>query len=264
MKELWGNIVYYFAKFLEAFYNIIYKVAEFIVDAADSIKAFFIPVLLLIGFSFFAFPLMLIFVFSGPGLGLVTIFLIVIAISIIGRAGLNAFRKIKYAQIKFLYDYARFYKEGGPKYKSYDFYKKDYDRIQREKIEEELRREEERRRQRQKAQEEQWKAFFEQNFGGYAGGGYSGQQRGYNQGGYRPGGSGQFSSFKKQYEEACDVLGVPYKSDFDTIKAAYRKLAKKYHPDISNERNAEEMFKKVNNAYDFLSEENVKRYNSMY
>ena len=56
---------------------------------------------------------------------------------------------------------------------------------------------------------------------------------------------------KRDYYE---VLGVNKNADAATIKKAYRKLAKKYHPD-SNEGNASaaEHFKEVNEAYDVLT-----------
>lgn len=51
-----------------------------------------------------------------------------------------------------------------------------------------------------------------------------------------------------------DVLGIPKTASDDEIKKAYRVLAKKYHPDISKEPNAEAKFKEVQEAYDHLSE----------
>lgn len=51
-----------------------------------------------------------------------------------------------------------------------------------------------------------------------------------------------------------DVLGVSKSASEDEIKKAYRQLAKKYHPDISTEANAEEKFKEVQEAYDVLSD----------
>ena len=47
-----------------------------------------------------------------------------------------------------------------------------------------------------------------------------------------------------------DVLGVSKQASLDEIKKAYRQLAKKYHPDVSKEPNAEEKFKEVQEAYD--------------
>ena len=57
-----------------------------------------------------------------------------------------------------------------------------------------------------------------------------------------------------------EVLGISKTADEKTIKKAYRKLAKKYHPD-SNEGNASaaEHFKEVNEAYDVLSDEKKRK-----
>lgn len=48
------------------------------------------------------------------------------------------------------------------------------------------------------------------------------------------------------------VLGVDESADKKAIKAAYRKLARKYHPDINSEADAEEKFKEVAEAYEVL------------
>jgi molecular chaperone DnaJ len=50
-----------------------------------------------------------------------------------------------------------------------------------------------------------------------------------------------------------DVLGVPRNASKDDIKRAFRDLARKYHPDVSSEANAEERFKEINEAYQVLS-----------
>jgi molecular chaperone DnaJ len=52
-----------------------------------------------------------------------------------------------------------------------------------------------------------------------------------------------------------EVLGVGKDAQADEIKRAYRKLAKKYHPDVSKEPDAEERFKEVQKAYDVLTDE---------
>ena len=52
-----------------------------------------------------------------------------------------------------------------------------------------------------------------------------------------------------------ETLGVPRKSDADEIRKAYRKLARKYHPDLNpGDKSAEERFKNVQEAYDILSD----------
>ena len=56
-----------------------------------------------------------------------------------------------------------------------------------------------------------------------------------------------------------DVLGVSKDSSADEIKKAYRKLAKKYHPDMNpGDAEAEKNFKEVNEAYDVLSDSDKK------
>ncbi|MGI5897972.1 MAG: molecular chaperone DnaJ [Candidatus Dojkabacteria bacterium] len=57
---------------------------------------------------------------------------------------------------------------------------------------------------------------------------------------------------KRDYYE---VLGVSKSASAADIKKAYRKLVKKYHPDVNKERDAEEKFKEIQEAYEVLSNE---------
>lgn len=52
-----------------------------------------------------------------------------------------------------------------------------------------------------------------------------------------------------------DTLGVSKGASSDEIKKAYRRLARKYHPDINKEKGAEDKFKEINAAYEILSDE---------
>ena len=56
---------------------------------------------------------------------------------------------------------------------------------------------------------------------------------------------------KRDYYE---VLGLSKGASEDEIKKAYRKLSKKYHPDINKEPDADEKFKEVSEAYEILSD----------
>ncbi len=56
--------------------------------------------------------------------------------------------------------------------------------------------------------------------------------------------------FKDYYK----ILGVPREASQDDIKRAYRKLARKYHPDVSKESDAEARFKEVGEAYEVLKD----------
>ncbi|MDD7208756.1 MAG: DnaJ C-terminal domain-containing protein, partial [Lachnospiraceae bacterium] len=62
---------------------------------------------------------------------------------------------------------------------------------------------------------------------------------------------------KRDYYE---VLGIDRNADENTIKKAYRKMAKKYHPDINpGDKNAEARFKEITEAYEILSDEKKRK-----
>jgi molecular chaperone DnaJ len=51
-----------------------------------------------------------------------------------------------------------------------------------------------------------------------------------------------------------EILGVARNADKEDIKRSYRRLARKYHPDVNKEDGADERFKEINRAYEVLSE----------
>ena len=62
-----------------------------------------------------------------------------------------------------------------------------------------------------------------------------------------------------EFKDYYDTLGVKPDASDAEIKAAYRKLARKYHPDVSKERSAEEKFKAVNEAHEALRDPERRR-----
>ncbi|VAW36643.1 DnaJ-class molecular chaperone CbpA [hydrothermal vent metagenome] len=67
-----------------------------------------------------------------------------------------------------------------------------------------------------------------------------------------------------EYKDYYKILGVDKKASKVEIKKAYKRLAGKYHPDVSKVANAEEKFKEVNEAYEVLkSDENRAAYDQL-
>jgi curved DNA-binding protein len=57
-----------------------------------------------------------------------------------------------------------------------------------------------------------------------------------------------------QFKDYYDTLGVTRGATAEEVKRAYRKQARRYHPDVSKEKNAEEKFKDVQEAYEVLKD----------
>jgi curved DNA-binding protein len=57
-----------------------------------------------------------------------------------------------------------------------------------------------------------------------------------------------------EYKDYYEILGVARTASQDEIRKAYRKLAKKYHPDVSKEKNSDARYREINEAYEVLKD----------
>lgn len=63
-----------------------------------------------------------------------------------------------------------------------------------------------------------------------------------------------------KFRDYYEVLGVKREATDEQIRQAYRKLARKYHPDLNpNDKTAEEKFKEINEAYEVLSDKDKRK-----
>jgi len=67
-----------------------------------------------------------------------------------------------------------------------------------------------------------------------------------------------------KYQDYYEILGVPRTASTEEIRKSYRKLARQYHPDLNKNRNAEDKFKQIAEAYEVLSDtEKRRKYDSL-
>ena len=250
LKKINGNILRGTGKVLDSILNILISITQAIVTITSSIGR---GLLGLLGFGgcllilFFAGPLGFFVLFHPAVLGPILFFVLV---PILGRTLISYLKYIRYMVTEYLFDRADYLIDGKKnEFSSFNEYGKNYKRMEEEKRNKE-------RQQRQAEQQKMWEERFSQ--WSQQGQFYQGSSSGYQQGFANPA-----IDFKDKYENSCDLLGIGYDTDKYEAKLAYRKKAKEYHPDINHAANATEMFQKVNDAYEFLSDDNINRYKNM-
>ena len=68
-----------------------------------------------------------------------------------------------------------------------------------------------------------------------------------------------------KYKDYYEILGIKRGASDSEIKSAYRKLARKYHPDVNKTKEAEGKFKEINEAYEVLGDKAKRqRYDRLY
>lgn len=280
MKKFLGHILNGVGKFIEVFLNIIIFLVQLATSIFDGIKQMIAALFVGGGCLLLLFILNPVVLYSiTKNKYIMTILFLSVVVPILGVKGVSYLKYIQYMATEYFYDKADFYLHG--KKRTFDKIS-DYGKKYKAHIEELE------RLKKQREQEEREKVFeerFNSAFGGtyytfgedinfedlfgeggffdaFNQGGYYYNQGSFNQqGNYNSQGQNYAGiGFKNSYEEAIRILGLTTDADKYEIKLKYRQLAKKYHPDLNKEEGAKEMFQKINNAYEFLSDENIERY----
>lgn len=254
LKQGFGKILYNLGRGIESVLGFIIDGISWILNLMKAIRQG------LIAIFGGLFMILALFFFGGfIGILLLPVLLNLFVIFGLLPFGLSLLNKglklLKYGLTEYLYDKSnQLIDDGNMRFSNIFDYFGEYIRLENEaKFREQERKrrvyEEDQRRQREAFEE-----FFRQstNFGG----GYYNQ----NTGGYNSFSGISDVGFKEKYEQACDVLNVGYTANKDEIRVAYRKKAKEYHPDLNKAENATEMFQKVNDAHEFLTDENIIKY----
>lgn len=258
LKKTTGQILYWITEGISLILDFFIRIVELTVSLVSGIARGLVALLSAGGclFLFFMGPIGIALLLNPVTLILILFFVV---FPILGKQFVSFLKYIKYMITEFLYDRADSLRKGKKStFNTFNEYGRNYKRMEEERIRKE-------QRQRQYEQQKQWEERFRQwseyqnttgGYGQYWGNGQSGSYGGQTY-------ANPTSEFKNKYEESCKLLGVDYSSDKYQVKLAYRKKAKEYHPDINKAPDATRKFQQINDAYEFLSDENIERYKGL-
>ena len=257
MNRFYGNFYKYVGTAIDYVLEFFITLFSMLTELFRSFRSLLLSLLFFGGCLFFFIFLIPLSYSSRGGMSWGSIVLLILIFPIIGSFAVSRLKYLQYMVTEFFYERADYYLLG--KDITYDTMG-DYGRRYQRKIEEERRRQEEARaRMEEELFRQRFEAFFNQaNYYGPGAGDYGGT---YNQGGYQGAYDG---GFKEKYEAAIERLGVDVNADKYEIRLAYKKLAKKYHPDLNPDKDTTQIFQEINAANDFLNDENIARYKSTY
>lgn len=271
-----GHVFYGMAVALDAVFGGVIAILDTIVILTESLRRS-LAQLLAAGGCLLLFlllnPLGMLFLLRPEVL---TFLFVIFVVPMLGRTFISLLKYGQYVVTEYFFDYADFLKSGKTrKFQRFGEYGARYIRKEQERMQ----REQEARRA---AEQRMWEERFRQWYAQQAEAQrqyreqYRGQQGGYGPygpfgpfgPGQRPGGAGSsqggftnpYDDFVSKYERSAKILGVPTDTDEYQVKLAYRKLAKQYHPDVNSAPDATKRFQEINDAYDFMSKDNMERY----
>ncbi len=257
MNKILGKILYIFTKALEGILDVAIRILETIILITKGVSSGLFLLLSMGGclfFILFAIPLGVRVLSNPSALGII---LFLLFFPVLGGKFLTQLKKQKFLYTSFLFNLSNhLINPSAYPYKSFSTYKQSYEQAEEDYRKEQERRYYEQQQQKQRAWNEQFNQGRSQGNQGsrfyYRTG--SGGQWSHHQGGSNHSFGGAQVNHQKKYKESLDLLEVSEGADDKQLKMAYRKKAKKYHPDINKDSNATRKFQEINDAYKFLSD----------
>ncbi|MBC7087433.1 MAG: J domain-containing protein [Tissierellales bacterium] len=256
-KNLAGKVIYGIAKAISYIFDFFIWIFQTIVNLIIGLGRILLTLIamggILVIFLLFS-PIGIALLFNPITIIVITLFIV---IPILGKKFISYLQYLKYIVTEYLFDLSKYLTEEKAEYKSFNEYGKKYRHMEEER---ERKEREERQRREREAWEERFRQWQE----------YQSYNRGYQ--GYYQNTSGQYNGttyqnpateFISKYENSCKLLGLSPDTDIYQVKLAYRKKAKEYHPDLNKSPDATRKFQEINDAYEFLTEENIERYKNI-